>query len=371
MKTHKIQSILVLLAFLSSSVSICAQSPDSSGIYSIASVMPSYQGGDEALFEFIHRNTKYPQDALEHMKEGVVQMRVVIDEQGNISTIKVMRGICPSLDGEAQRVISITSGKWICGKIEDKPVKTYKYLKVSFKIDTSTTEWLTAPKPKSTISFIGGDEAFYNFIRTNIQVPVAVLSHPDLWGDVTALVSFNSLNQITEVELLKGPFKDLNEEGVRLLKLSQGKWIRTDSSKMTGNASAIVTILFNETMVDTNDRNKMMTERFVSTAYNSNPIFKRALDNYKSGNYTVAITDLDDCIQKKENFDAALYIRALCYFKVKNHSAACEDLSILKIDNPDKESYFQEIYYRYCSGLDTKNVAKTHSTPHIQRPVFK
>ena len=313
MKTHKIQSILVLLAFLSSSVSICAQSLDSSGIYSIASVMPSYQGGDEALYAFINQNIKYPQEALDQKRQGTVQMRVVIDEQGNISTIKVMRGICPSLDGEAQRVISITSGKWICGKIED----------------------------------------------------------PDLWGDVTALVSFNSLNQITEVELLKGPFKDLNEEGVRLLKLSQGKWIRTDSSKMTGNASAIVTILFNETMVDTNDRNKMMTERFVSTAYNSNPIFKRALDNYKSGNYTVAITDLDDCIQKKENFDAALYIRALCYFKVKNHSAACEDLSILKIDNPDKESYFQEIYYRYCSGLDTKNVAKTHSTPHIQRPVFK
>jgi TonB family protein len=342
-----------IISFVLAGISLSAQTADSLGIYSIATVMPAYTGGDEALYEYINQNIKYPKEALEQKKEGTVQMRVVIDENGNVLQTKVMRGVCASLDEEAQRVIASTSGKWQSGKIADKPVKVYKYLRVSFKIDTTSIELPMAAKPKAPISFIGGDEAFYTFIRANIQVPHAVFLHSNFWGQVTASMTFNSLNQITDVTLIEGPFKDLNEEGVRLLKLSQGKWIRTDSSKMNSTVCIIVTIPFNETMVDTNDKNKSFYERFIRTAYNSNPIFKRGYDYLQSGNYSLAIMDFEDCIHKKGNPEAALYGRALCYLNTGNNPAACEDLLNLKM-KANMDSYFQEIYYKYCASASSR-----------------
>jgi tetratricopeptide (TPR) repeat protein len=284
----------------------------------------------------------------------------------------VLRGICPSLDEEAQRVINSTSGRWVCGKVDGKPVKTYKYVKINFKIDTMSDQSAAIAKPVQPISFIGGDEAFYNFIRSNIEVPVGVYLHPNLWGNVRASMTFNSLNEITDVTLIEGPFKDLNEEGVRLLKLSQGKWLRTDSGKMSRPVSIIVDIPFNQTMIDTNNRNKIFTDRFVHIAYVSNPVFKRGFDNFQSVNYDMAIQDFEECIHKKENTEAALYGRALCYLKKHNLAAACEDLSILKSDNPDKGNYFVEMYYKYCSQPDRSNQKlRTPAKPQNLQPKLK
>jgi|GEM_PF-4236905 len=352
MKTYKKLFSLSIITFFSV-ISASAQTPDSNGVYGFATIMPAYQGGDDALFDFIHQNIKYPKDAWEQKKQGAVQVRAIIDEQGNIAQMKVVRGICPSLDEEAKRVISSTTGKWISGKVDDKPIKTYKYLKISFKIDTNSIEPAAMSKPIPPITFIGGDEAFDQFIKKYITVPNAVLIHPNLWGAVTVSVSFNSFNQITDVAVVKGPYKDLNEEGVRLIKLSQGKWIRAESAKAGVPINAIVTIPFNENMIDSNARKKFISENIILVACYTNPVFKRAYDNYEAGNYDVAIIDLEDCISKKENLDAALAIRAFCYLNTGNNAAACEDLTKLRM-KPGMDSSVEEIYYKYCASAESR-----------------
>ena len=356
MKINRVLHIAILLVFFSS-IKSYAQTPDSAGVYSIAAVMPSYDGGDEALYAFINQNIKYPKEALDQKKQGTVQMKIVIDEQGTVPSTKVMRGVCPSLDEEAQRVVKATSGKWLCGKVDDKPVKTYKYLKVSFKIDTSAIETTPAAKPKEAVSFIGGDEAFYNFIRKYIVVPNTVMIHPKFWGEVTVSVSFNSMNQITDVIVLKGPYKDLNEEGVRLIKLSQGKWLRTDSTKTREPVSAIITIPFNESMIDSNARKRFISENIILVARNTNPTFEKAYESYEGGNYDLAIMDLDDCIRKNENLDAALVIRMYCYMDKGNYPAACEDMIKLK-NKPGMDSMVEELYFKYCA--DPKVLLNRH-----------
>ena len=100
---------------------------------------------------------------------------------------------------------------------------------------------------------------------------------------------------------MKGPYKDLNEEGVRLIKLSQGKWLRTDSTKTKEPVSAIITIPFNESMIDSNARKKFISENIILVARNTNPTFEKAYESYEGSNYDLAIMDLDDCIRKNEN----------------------------------------------------------------------
>lgn len=358
----KIFPVYIALIFLLPLSSVSAQSPDSSGVYSIVTTPPAYPGGEKALFEFIQQNIKYPKEALEQKKEGSVQMRIIIDEHGEVSNARVMRGICPSLDEEALRVINSTNGKWESGKLADKAVKTYKYLKVKFTIDTSAMSpaIVTAPEP---IKFIGGDSAFYTFIRKYIIVPEAVFIHPNLWGTVTVSVSFSSMNQITDVAVLKGPIKDLNNEAIRLIKLSQGKWIRTDPAKMGVPVSTIVSIPFNESMIDSNEYKKFHSENIIVTACNENPVFKRAYDNYLTEDYTVAMVDLDDCIGKKKNLDAALVIRAFCYLNTSNYPAACQDLMRLKTTT-GMDSHVQDFYYRYCTGGNLDNGFNPHRLNH-------
>jgi TonB family protein len=204
---RKVISLVIVIFILGFSLS--AQTPDSLGVYSVAEVMPSYVGGDAALYEYINHNVQYPKDALAQKKQGKVQLKMVIDENGTVMDAKVLRGVCSSIDSEATHVIKTTTGKWESGRINGKSVKTYKYLSVTFKIDTAEeTEG-------SPIVFIGGDSAFLSFIRKHIEVPETMKEHPKLWDSVTVSVSFNSLNQIIAVVALKGPIKELNEDAYK------------------------------------------------------------------------------------------------------------------------------------------------------------
>ncbi len=344
-----------------------AQTPDSNGIYTIATNMPSYQGGEEALYEFINQHINYPKEALEQKKQGTVQVRAVIDEAGFVSGVKVVRGVSASLDNEAVRVIDSTSGKWISGKIDGKPVKVYKYLRVGFKIDTTMYAPPTVEEP--ALKFIGGGKALYSFIKDNIQVPNTILLHPEMMAPVTVSVGFNSLNEISDVLLIKGVYKTLDDEAIRLIKLTEHKWYRTDLSIAPRTAYVTVTVPFDVSMIDTNSYKKNIPEKIIFEAYNSNPVFVRAYDNYRNGNYDVAIIDLNDCVNENKSRDAALLVRAYCYLKKKNKSAACEDLVKLR-ESKDAatasvKDIIEDIYFKYCTGLDnSKNTPRPRVTLH-------
>jgi TonB family protein len=335
-----------------------AQTADSSGVYTIATTMPSYQGGEEALYEFINQHINYPKEALEQKKQGTVQLSAVIDEGGYVSGVKVVRGVSAPLDDEAVRVINSTSGKWIAGMIDGKPVKVYKYLRVSFKIDATTSTPAETSAPTQPLKFIGGDSAFYTFIKTNVQVPNTVLLHPEMMIPVNVLVTFSPYNQISEVMAGAGSYRTLNDEAIRLVKLSQGKWVRSDFKKIPGEVKMLVIVPFDVSMIDTNSYKGDIREKIIFEAYNSNPVFARAYDNYRNGSYDVAIIDLNDCINENKNHDAALLVRAFCYLSKKNKSAACEDLVRLR-ESKDAatasvKDLIEDIYFKYCTGSDNK-----------------
>ena len=96
---------------------------------------PVYPGGNKAFREFIYSNLKYPKEAVENKIEGVVLCRYEIDYKGNVSKVKVKKGIGFGCDEEAIRVIKLI--KW---EIPKEPRK----LKVSFNKETKIK--FTLPK---------------------------------------------------------------------------------------------------------------------------------------------------------------------------------------------------------------------------------
>ena len=107
--------------------------PNSDGIYEIVDTPPTYPGGDAALLKFISDNIKYPEDAMKAGISGRVFTRFIINEDGSLSDIVVIRGVNSSLDAEAIRVVKAMP-KWTPGKVDGKAVKVRYALPLSFKL---------------------------------------------------------------------------------------------------------------------------------------------------------------------------------------------------------------------------------------------
>ncbi|MFO7656857.1 MAG: energy transducer TonB [Bacteroidales bacterium] len=85
--------------------------------------MPTFQGGDMNAFRnWVQQNLKYPDIAAENGISGKVYVNFVINKDGSLVDAKVVRGVDPSLDQEALRMVR-ASPKWTPGKQRGKAVK--------------------------------------------------------------------------------------------------------------------------------------------------------------------------------------------------------------------------------------------------------
>ena len=115
------------------------QSSDNSKVYDVVEEMPQFPGGPSALFEYLARNIKYPVVAEENGVQGRVLVTMVIERDGSISDVKVVKSVDPSLDKEAQRVVR-SMPHWIPGKQNGSPVRVKYTVPVTFKLqETSKT----------------------------------------------------------------------------------------------------------------------------------------------------------------------------------------------------------------------------------------
>jgi len=103
-------------------------------IFRIVEQQPEFEGGLSALLKYLGENIKYPAIARENGIEGKVVVQFVVDEKGDVSQAKVLRGIGGGCDQEALRVVQTMSGKWKPGRQRGRAVKVWFTLPVAFKL---------------------------------------------------------------------------------------------------------------------------------------------------------------------------------------------------------------------------------------------
>lgn len=101
-------------------------------------VMPAYPGGPNALVKYVQNNLKYPESAKKNKQEGRVFVGFVVEKDGSISNVSVMRGVCEELDNEAVRVVK-TLPKFTPGMHGGKPVRVQYTLPIAFKLNGEST----------------------------------------------------------------------------------------------------------------------------------------------------------------------------------------------------------------------------------------
>ena len=95
---------------------------------------PSFQGGDANQFsKWVNQRLVYPEIAKENGVQGRVTLQFTVEKDGTVTKVKVLRGVDPSLDKEAVRVVSM-SPKWKPGKQRDRAVPVTYTFPVIFQL---------------------------------------------------------------------------------------------------------------------------------------------------------------------------------------------------------------------------------------------
>lgn len=102
-------------------------------IFQIVEEMPSYPGGEQKLMAYLSNNIKYPQIAKESGIKGRVFVSFVVEPDGSVSNVKVLRGIGGGCDEEAMRVVK-SMPKWKPGKQRGKAVRVSYMLPINFQL---------------------------------------------------------------------------------------------------------------------------------------------------------------------------------------------------------------------------------------------
>lgn len=102
-------------------------------IFTVVEDMPQFPGGDQELLKFIAKSIKYPVIAQENGIQGRVTCSFVVNRDGSVVDAEVLRGVDPSLDKEALRVIG-TMPKWKPGMQRGKPVRVKYTVPITFRL---------------------------------------------------------------------------------------------------------------------------------------------------------------------------------------------------------------------------------------------
>ena len=209
-------------------------------IFVVVEEQPVYPGGVEAMMKFLADSVKYPVEAQDKGIQGRVIVNFVVNKDGSITDVNVVRGVDPSIDAEAVRVIE-SMPKWKPGKQRGKEVNVRYTLPVVFRLnapmdsndDTSErgakviidglmhnpVDMSVTGSIQQTATIPGGEERFMRYIAENIKYPV-IAQENGVQGLVKASLKYNSEWQIVSVKAIPDSKEEsmLSDEVYRVIK---------------------------------------------------------------------------------------------------------------------------------------------------------
>ena len=107
---------------------------DDEEFFMVVENMPEFPGGDLGLMKFIQKNVRYPAIAKEYNITGKVYVSFIVDKQGSVTNVKIVRGVDKNLDAEALRVVSLLP-KYKPGKQRGKAVRVMFTIPINFTLN--------------------------------------------------------------------------------------------------------------------------------------------------------------------------------------------------------------------------------------------
>lgn len=239
-------------------------------IFEVVEHMPEFpDGGMSALMEYLSKNIKYPEAAMKKGTQGRATVQFVVEKDGSITNVKILRGIDPELNKEAVRVISAMP-KWKPGTQKGEAVRVkytvpvmfrltenntqVKYAPIESKIDEMVVvgyapEEATYPEEVTVFEVVekmpeypGGMSAMMEFIGKNIKYPVAA-QKAKIQGRVVIQFIVDKEGNIICPRVIRGADPLLDAEAIRLTTIMP-KWKPGMQRGQAVNVKYTVPIMF-------------------------------------------------------------------------------------------------------------------------------
>jgi TonB family protein len=208
----KLITIVLLICHWSLQAQTTKDSADT--VLQIAEQMPEFPGGVESMMRFISDNLRYPPAAVENGVQGRVIASFVVNTDGSLSDIRILKRLGWGCDEEVERVLLIMP-QWRPGIQNGKTVRVQFNLPVAFKLQGEDTT-------QATESFIGahfkgGETALAQYLSENLRYPKKAQKE-QVQGVVMAKAVIDAKGRVKDVEILKPLHSACDKEAVRLIK---------------------------------------------------------------------------------------------------------------------------------------------------------
>lgn len=138
-------------------------------VFDVVEQMPQFPGGMPAMMKWLTDNMKYPKEAQDAKQQGRVIASFVVEKDGSITGVRVVKSVAPALDEEAIRVVKAMP-KWSPGMQNGEPVRVKYTVPISFilnggKTEVNTTIHMAAPGNVQPLYVVDGKEMNWTDIQ--------------------------------------------------------------------------------------------------------------------------------------------------------------------------------------------------------------
>jgi TonB family protein len=186
---------------------------DTSFIYTYVDENPSFKGGKVALETYLKDNV------VTIKSEGIVNVNFVINTDGTIQDIEIIKSIGSVCDAEAKKII-LNMPYWIPAKVNGKAVRFRHSLSISCGSSTDVIKEI----PVSFVgpSYLGGDDLLFKFLGENVKYP-NIARENMIQGDVIVEFLVNVDGSMSNIKVISDTHQEINNEAIRVVSLLK-KW---------------------------------------------------------------------------------------------------------------------------------------------------
>lgn len=187
--------------------------------------MPEFPGGIKAMMKWLGENINYPEEAAKKNIQGRVIVQFVVETNGTISNIEVIKSMHKLLDAEAMRVVGAMP-KWKPGTLQDgKAVRVRYTLPVQFALQGKKAEadkGQVFERLDDMPDYPGGMKAMMQFLSNNTIYPKEAIEQ-NIQGRVIVTFVVEADGSLSDISIARGIHELLDAEAIRVIKLMP-KW---------------------------------------------------------------------------------------------------------------------------------------------------
>lgn len=217
---------------------------DANEVYTVVEKKPQFPGGEAAMMKYVGENIRYPENAFKNKVQGRVIVQFVVQKDGKVGEVKILRGTDEELNNEAVRVIKSLPA-FTPGEMDGKPVSVWYTFPVMFKIigegkiirlegdnagNTSAASTRKSPADSAPADgnqvytvvekkpqFPGGEAELLRYISENLRYP-EVAKNEKNQGRVVVQFVVKSDGSVGDVKIIRKVSDALDAEAARVIK---------------------------------------------------------------------------------------------------------------------------------------------------------